>query len=72
MTFQHEGKKIAIRGDPSLTKTQVNLKNMMKYWGIEDQGFLIECRAMEGSLSIEEMYDEIMPTINESIPAPIK
>ncbi|KAA0036461.1 tyrosine-specific transport protein 1-like isoform X1 [Cucumis melo var. makuwa] len=43
---------------------------MMKSWGIEDKGFLIECRAMEGSLSIEELYDEeVVPTINESIPA---
>lgn len=42
----------------------------MKSWGIEDKGFLIECRAMEGSLSIEELYDEeVVPTINESIPA---
>lgn len=34
------------------------------------QGFLIECKALEGSLSVAEMYDEEeVPTIEESIPA---
>lgn len=48
MTFQHEGCKVAIRGDPSLTKARVSLKSRMKSWPSSDQGFLIECRTMEG------------------------
>ncbi|TYK29286.1 ty3-gypsy retroelement transposase [Cucumis melo var. makuwa] len=50
LTFYHEGKKITFRGDPSLTKTQVSLKSMMKSWEAENQGFLVECRAMEGGV----------------------
>lgn len=70
MTFQHEGKKIVIRGDSSLTKTGVSLKSMMKSWDADDHGLLVECRAMESSLTVEEMYDEeLVPTIDNSIPA---
>ncbi|XP_031745972.1 uncharacterized protein LOC116406393 [Cucumis sativus] len=47
MTFLHNGKKVKIKGDPSLTKAMVGLKNMIKSWRDSDQGFLIECRAME-------------------------
>ncbi|TYK30579.1 ty3-gypsy retrotransposon protein [Cucumis melo var. makuwa] len=36
LTFYHQGKKIMIRGDPSLTRTQVSLKNVMKSLGAED------------------------------------
>ena len=36
MTFQHNGKKITIKGDPSLMKTRVSLKHMMKTWNNED------------------------------------
>ncbi|KAA0037565.1 ty3-gypsy retroelement transposase [Cucumis melo var. makuwa] len=42
------GMKITIRGDPSLTKTGASLKNLMKSWETDDQGFLVDCRAMEG------------------------
>ncbi|TYK02432.1 peroxidase 64 [Cucumis melo var. makuwa] len=31
---------------------------MTKSWYTDDQGFLIECRSMEGSLTMEELYDE--------------
>ena len=47
MTFVHQGEKVVIRGDPSLTKSRVSLKNMIKTWKDSDQGFLIEYRAME-------------------------
>lgn len=43
MTFQYEGRKVMIKGDPSLTKTRVSWKTMMKTWGVEDQGYLVEC-----------------------------
>ncbi|KAA0041765.1 ty3-gypsy retrotransposon protein [Cucumis melo var. makuwa] len=55
MTLQHEGKRIVIRGDPSLTKARVSLKHMMKSWEVSDQGYLVKCRAMDGELSIEEI-----------------
>ncbi|KAA0041188.1 ty3-gypsy retroelement transposase [Cucumis melo var. makuwa] len=43
---------------------------MTKSWYTDDQGFLIECTSMEGSLTMEELYDEeVIPTICKSIPA---
>lgn len=35
-----------IENHPSLTKTQATLKRLTKSWVCEDQGFLIECRAL--------------------------
>lgn len=58
MTLQHKGRKVVIRGDPSLTKNRVSLKNMMKTCEADDQGFLVECQAVEGRLTVEEIYDE--------------
>lgn len=54
MTFVHHDKKAIIRGDPSLTKTRVSLKNMMRTWDESDQGFLVECRAIEGGVELAE------------------
>ncbi|KAA0055925.1 Ty3/gypsy retrotransposon protein [Cucumis melo var. makuwa] len=47
LTFYERDNKVVIKGDPSLTKTQVSLKGMMKNWETKDQGYLVECRAME-------------------------
>ncbi|KAL0544147.1 hypothetical protein IC582_019259 [Cucumis melo] len=47
LTFHHQGRKVVIRGDPGLTKTRVSLKNLMKSWGADDQGLLVECRTIE-------------------------
>ena len=30
-----------------MTKARVSLKNMIKAWGVEGEGFLVECRAVE-------------------------
>ena len=35
VTFTHQGKKVFTRGDRSLTKARVSLKNLMKFWGEE-------------------------------------
>lgn len=32
-----------LRGDPSLTKSRVNLRRMMNSSDVNDQGYLIEC-----------------------------
>ena len=47
MSFFHDNKKIVIKGDPSLTKTQVSLKNLTKSWTETDTRYLIECRILE-------------------------
>ena len=49
--FTGNGKQIHIKGDPSLTKAQISLKSMFRTWGEQDEGFLIECRALEVSNS---------------------
>ncbi|KAA0064688.1 ty3-gypsy retroelement transposase [Cucumis melo var. makuwa] len=33
--------------DPSLTKSRISLKSMIKTWVEQDEGFLIECRAVQ-------------------------
>ncbi|TYK03261.1 peroxidase 64 [Cucumis melo var. makuwa] len=47
LTFSDDGKSMNIKGDPSLTKARISLKNMMKNWGDKDARFLIECRSIE-------------------------
>ncbi|TYJ97700.1 Transposon Tf2-9 polyprotein [Cucumis melo var. makuwa] len=46
-SFTCNGKSVCINGDPSLTKTRISLKNMLKTWDNQDEGYLIECRAIE-------------------------
>ncbi|KAA0039020.1 ty3-gypsy retrotransposon protein [Cucumis melo var. makuwa] len=47
LSFSSLGKQVCIKGDLSLTKARVSLKSMMKSWGEKDEGFLIECHAIE-------------------------
>ncbi|KAA0062156.1 Ty3/gypsy retrotransposon protein [Cucumis melo var. makuwa] len=69
-TFYERGNKVVIRGYPSLTKTQVNLKGMMKSWEAEDQGFLVECRAIERrDIKGREEDDELKETKEGKITA---
>ncbi|KAA0045216.1 Ty3/gypsy retrotransposon protein [Cucumis melo var. makuwa] len=54
-----KGRKVVIRRDPSLIKTRVSLKNLVKTWGADDQGFLVECRTLEcGKLEEDEQDQE--------------
>ena len=46
-SFTCNGKSVCIKGDPSLTKTRISLKSMFKTWDNQDEGYLIECRAIE-------------------------
>ncbi|TYK13876.1 Ty3/gypsy retrotransposon protein [Cucumis melo var. makuwa] len=64
LTFHHQGKKVVIRGDPSLTKARVSLKNLMKSWGADDQGFLVECRTIECGPLEEHEQDREQGEIN--------
>ncbi|KAA0056338.1 ty3-gypsy retrotransposon protein [Cucumis melo var. makuwa] len=41
MIFQHEGRKVVIKGDTSLTKARVSLESTMRTWSQNDQGFLM-------------------------------
>ncbi|KAL0537842.1 hypothetical protein IC582_026831 [Cucumis melo] len=47
LTFYDNEKQICIKGDPSLTKARVSLKNLVKTWEEHDHGYLIECRSVE-------------------------
>ena len=73
LTFTHHKEKVVIRGDPSLTKARVSLKTLMKSWGEDDQGFLVECRALERRESLEEedSFDEVL-TVEESVTVVLK
>lgn len=46
MTIDAGDTKITIEGDPSLTKTEVSLKQLKRTWGKHDQGFLVELKAI--------------------------
>lgn len=46
MTFAVGETKAILKGDPSLTRMEVSLKMLVKTWQLEDQGFLIDFRAM--------------------------
>ncbi|KAL0539304.1 hypothetical protein IC582_023509 [Cucumis melo] len=73
MSFQHGGRKVIIRGDPSLTKKGVSLKSMMKTWEGDDQGFLVECRSIEGKVPVATFYEEeYETTVDNSIPPLLK
>ncbi|KAL4031199.1 hypothetical protein IC575_009473 [Cucumis melo] len=71
MTFFQEDKKIIIKGDPSLTKTRVGLKSLMKAWTDFDQGYLVECRALEGGVMLTEESAEtetnVVPTNMQNV-----
>ncbi|KAA0061363.1 peroxidase 64 [Cucumis melo var. makuwa] len=69
MTFVHEGKKIIIKGDPSITKTRVGLKTLMKAWTDSDQGYLVECRALQGGVILSE---EVMEEEVNMVPADVQ
>ena len=66
-------KEDLIQGDSSLTKVRVSLKNMMKTWRENDQGFLVECRALERSewsseeeeLTVEELVTVVLKSFED-------
>lgn len=61
-----------IKEDPRLTKARVSLKNMMKLWDDFDQGFLVECRALEGGISSAEESEIEVLTVEESVSIVLK
>lgn len=66
MTFMHQGKKVIVKGDPSLTKAKVSLKNIIKTQNKSDQGYLV--RALEGrGISAERGNIEEVLTVEESL-----
>lgn len=58
MKIKNEQGTLILKGDPRLAKTKVSLKKMMMAWEEEDQGFLVECRAIEAMTSSEEEYGD--------------
>ena len=47
LTFHDNERQVCIKGDPSLTKSRVSLKNLIKTWEEHDHEYLIECRSIE-------------------------
>ncbi|XP_031270798.1 uncharacterized protein LOC116129193 [Pistacia vera] len=60
MAFISEGKRVLLQGDPSLVKTVVSLKAMLKSLQREDAGYLIEFFSI--GVKGEETEDPIDPT----------
>ncbi|TYK18318.1 ty3-gypsy retroelement transposase [Cucumis melo var. makuwa] len=70
-TIEREGRKVIIRGDPSLTKKGVSLKSIVKSWAGEDQGFLVECQAIKENVAMEELYKEESELIVDDAISPL-
>ena len=58
LTFTGNGQQICIKGDPSLTKSRVSLKNLLKTWEDQDHGYLIECRSIAVASINETVHEE--------------
>ena len=65
MTFFHENRKEIVKGDPSLTKTQVSLKSLNKSWTDSGQGYLVECRALEARIINMDRQEEEVANIRQ-------
>ncbi|KAA0038305.1 ty3-gypsy retrotransposon protein [Cucumis melo var. makuwa] len=75
LTFYDSEKQICIKGDPSLTKARVSLKNLVKTWEEHDHGYLIECRSIEVAElkelmtshkeEKEETEEKLIPILNQ-------
>ncbi|KAA0040679.1 Ty3/gypsy retrotransposon protein [Cucumis melo var. makuwa] len=72
LTFYDNEKQICVKGDPSLTKARVSLKNLVKTWEEHDHGYLIECRSIEvAELKTfhkeekEETEEKLTPILNQ-------
>ena len=46
MTFIVGGTNVILKRDPSLTRMEISLKMLVKTWQSDDQGFLVDFRAM--------------------------
>ncbi|TYK05775.1 putative retroelement pol polyprotein [Cucumis melo var. makuwa] len=62
--------KVILKEDPSLTRMEVSLKMLVKQWHLEDQGFLINFRAMgisktDRQLIIKESVEELRPKFEQ-------
>lgn len=64
MTFKRDGRKIQLKGDPSLTQKEVTFKRLSRAWDPLDQGFLVELRAIttvdgDGSNEAGEQFPDV-------------
>ena len=70
MTFIVGDTNVILKGDPSLTKMEISLKVLVKTWQLDDQGFLVDFRAMgipkaDWMLVATESMEEIQPEIEQ-------
>lgn len=63
MTFHENGAVVTIRGDPSLTRSRISLKAMIRVLRKEGGGILVECNQLEG----EELTKTDQPLFLRSI-----
>lgn len=54
ITIERKEGDVILRCDPSLTKTKVSLKRMMKTWDETDQGYLVEFKALKALVDSAE------------------
>lgn len=60
LSFMLNGSKVVLQGDPSLVRSQVTLKSLIKALKLEKQGFLVELYMLQQLPSKEEgFWDEV-------------
>lgn len=73
MTFAVGEDQVTLKGDPSLTKTEVSLKVLTKTWETEDQEYLVEIQNKEAEEgedkepTIAEPEEERLPVMIQSL-----
>ena len=73
MSFSHDNRKVIIKGDLSLTRTEVSLKNLTKSWTDSDLGYLVECRALETRImEYEPRAEDGLISIPEKVQAMLR
>lgn len=62
MSFRNGGNHIILKGDPTLLRAEVTLKRQARTWEAQDQGFLIEFRAITAQPEIQGVGEDIVPS----------
>ena len=70
MTFIVGDTNVILKGDPSLTRMEISLKMLVKTWQSDDQGFLVDFRAMgipktDRMLMATKSIEEIQPEMEQ-------
>lgn len=67
LTIDDGDSKVIIKGDPTLTKTEMSLKRLQKTWNKHDEGFLVEMTAITALLREPRLIEAVPPSPNPPV-----